>query len=80
MDIRIGDKVHFVGYDGLMRKYRAYSDKIIAITDWHNGRRTYLLSSSTETQHSAAEFYSSKDDAIKVAALLNKINDKVEEL
>ena len=80
MECRIGDKVFFIGYDGLMRKYRAYSDKIIAITDWHNGRRTYLLSNNPETQRSAAEFYSTKDDAIKVAALLNKINDKVEEL
>lgn len=80
MDIRLNDKVHFVGYDGIMRKYYAHTDKVIAITDWHNGKRTYLLSANPEHQHSAAEFYSSKEDAIKVAALLNKINDKVEEL
>lgn len=80
MDIRLNDKVHFVGYDGLMRKYYAMSDKVVAITDWHNGKRTYLLSSSTETQHSAAEFYSSKEDATKVAATLNRILVKVEEL
>lgn len=80
MDIRLNDKVHFVGYDGLMRKYYAMSDKVIAITDWHNGKRTYLLSSSTETQRSAAEFYSSKEDAMKVATTLNRILVKAEEL
>lgn len=80
MDIRIGDKVHFVGYDGLLKKYHAYTDKVIAITDWYNGKRTYLLSNNPEHQRSAAEFYSSKEDATKVATLLTQINDKVEEL